>query len=256
MATKTRVLDLASGKHRRIPADIDNVVGISTDGRIVVDSFDALNGSDSVVAGLRSAPFLFGLTLCCNAFDKGIEDGVVCRRCFGDDSGDYYFRDPDGSWSTAHACIDFAVGTPWAPNPSTTNPKEITVPSTRTRKTPAAEQFRALGLTDEKAWTDAMQLAVKQRWGGLPVDKKVADLRAALEAVTLAPIPSVDEMVAEAVSLGGTDDEATRTKATAEHKRLKRNAAVNAWRERNQIQAALDARDLRFAAMRAARKSA
>lgn len=137
-----------------------------------------------------------------------------------------------------------------------TTEKETTVSQPRTRKTPAAEQFRALGLTDEAAWTKAMQLAVKQRWSGLPVDQKVADLRAALAAVTGADVPSVDEMVAEAVALGGTDDDVARANAEAERKRLVRNANVNAWRERNQIQAALDARDLKFAGLRAARKTA
>jgi len=267
MAAKSRVLDLASGLHRRIPADLENVVGIASDGRIVVDSFDAFNGSESEVAGHTMRPFLFGLTLCCNAYDKGVEDGVVCRRCYSyDDSGDYYFRDPDGSWTTALACIDFVVGTPWAnPKEESTTMSEKTEKSEKSekapaarkgRKTPAAEQFHALGLTDEKAWTPTMLLAVKQRWSGLPVDQKVADLRAALAAVEVAAVPSVDEMVAEAVSLGGTDNDATRDKATTEHKRLKRNAAVNAWRERNQIQAALDARDLKFRALRSAKKSA
>lgn len=34
----------------------------------------------------------FGLTICCNAYDKGAEDGIVCRRCYGTaDTGRYYF---------------------------------------------------------------------------------------------------------------------------------------------------------------------
>lgn len=239
MATKTRTVRTVSGVSRRIPADIDNVVGLDSEGRIVVDSFGSLT-----TAKPKGDDFLFGLTLCCNAFDKGCEDGVYCRSCYGDDAGAYHFRSTDGGFPT----VDLIA-------PPTEKETTVSQP-TRTRKTPAAEQFAALGLTDEAAWSKAMQLAVKQRWSGLPVDVKVADLRAQLAAVTVADVPSVDEMVAEAVALGGTDDDATREKAEAEHKRLKRNAAVNAWRERNQIQAALDARDLKFAGLRAARKSA
>lgn len=38
----------------------------------------------------------FGLTLCCNAVDKGVEDGVVCRGCYGDtDVGVYSPRVAD-----------------------------------------------------------------------------------------------------------------------------------------------------------------
>lgn len=122
-----------------------------------------------------------------------------------------------------------------------------------TRKTPAAEQFAALGIAEDD-YTDAMQLAVKQKWSGLPVEDKVADLRAALEALEAPTVPDVAQIKADLVLAGNTvvSDEM----ATAEHKRLKRNAAVNAWRTRNQIQAALDARELKFAAMRNKRASA
>lgn len=120
-----------------------------------------------------------------------------------------------------------------------------------TRRTPAADQFKALGIP-ETDWTDAMQLAVKQKWSGLPVDDKVADLRAALEALTQPEVPTVEQIKGELVLAGNpvvTDD-----MATAEHKRRKRNAAVNHWRARNQIQAALDAREAKFAMMRGKRK--
>lgn len=122
-----------------------------------------------------------------------------------------------------------------------------------TRRTPAAEQFAALGIAEDD-YTDAMRLAVKQKWSGLPVDDKVADLRAALEALESPAVPDVAQIKADLVLAGNTvvSDEM----ATAEHKRLKRNAAVNHWRSRNQIQAALDARELKFAAMRGKRSSA
>lgn len=33
---------------------------------------------------MSERPYLFGLTLCCNAYDKGSMDGVVCCACYGD----------------------------------------------------------------------------------------------------------------------------------------------------------------------------
>lgn len=120
------------------------------------------------------------------------------------------------------------------------------------KQTPAADAFAALGIAPAD-FTDAMTLAVKQRWSGLQTDAKVADLRAQLAAVEVAVVPSVDEMLAEHAAMGEPIDDVARARATAEHKRLKRNAAVNAWRERNRLQAALDARDLKFKALRASR---
>lgn len=124
-----------------------------------------------------------------------------------------------------------------------------------TRRTPAAEQFAALGIP-ETDWTDAMRLAVKQKWSGLPVDAKVADLRTQLDELTARPleVPTVADIKATMILAGAAV--VTDAAAETEHKRLKRNAAVNHWRERNQIQAALDARDLKFAALRAKRKPA
>lgn len=72
-----------SGRERDLPAglNLEIVCGLDEDGRIVVDNFDALHGT---------GPFLFGLTLCCNASDKGGEDGIYCRSCYGDsDIGNY-----------------------------------------------------------------------------------------------------------------------------------------------------------------------
>lgn len=110
--------------------------------------------------------------------------------------------------------------------------------------TTARDAFAALGLT-ETDWTPAMRLAVKQKWTNLPVDEKVSVLRERLQAVSA-------ESTADAQTLHnagfGTEEE-----CAAEAARLKRNAGVQAWRARNQIQAALDAREAKFAKMRAGR---
>ena len=68
---------------------LDNIAGLDEDGRVVVDNFGAR-------ANPADGSFLFGLTLCCQASDKGAEDGVVCRGCYGDeetgaDVGNYLF---------------------------------------------------------------------------------------------------------------------------------------------------------------------
>jgi hypothetical protein len=111
---------------------------------------------------------------------------------------------------------------------------------------PAAEQFADLGLTNPKHWTPAMELAVKQKWSNLPIGDKVDDLRAAIADVVTDVTPSPEMLQATGFS---KDVDACRVEAA----RLKRNATVNAWRKRNQLQAALDAREMRYAAMRAAR---
>lgn len=111
---------------------------------------------------------------------------------------------------------------------------------------PAAEQFADLGLTNQKHWTPAMQLAVKQKWSNLPIGDKVDDLRNAIADIVTDPTPSVEMLLATGFS---KDEGACRVEAA----RLKRNATVNAWRRRNQLQAALDAREMKYAAMRAAR---
>lgn len=90
-----------SGRSRDLPDDLEHrrVAGLDPEGRIVVDDFDARNRPADQPEGALGAPFLFGLTLCCNASDKGVEDGVVCRGCYGyDEVGAYLFREPDGSF--------------------------------------------------------------------------------------------------------------------------------------------------------------
>lgn len=79
-----------SGQVRDIPEHlVDEVVGLDTEGRIVVDQFGVLD-----LAEPKNDDFLFALTLCCNTSDKGLEYGVACRGCLReDDTGDYLFFD-------------------------------------------------------------------------------------------------------------------------------------------------------------------
>jgi len=78
----------ASGRTRTLPATLapERVLGLDEDGRFVVAVTD-------------DAPFLFGLTLCCDASDKGAEHGIVCRGCYGSEEvGNYLWRNPDGTY--------------------------------------------------------------------------------------------------------------------------------------------------------------
>lgn len=92
-----------SGRSRGVKANTvegvgaDNICGLDEDGRIVVDNFGTREKP------YESGQFLFGLTLCHDASDKGVESGIVCRACYGDasngaDVGNYLWRDPDGSF--------------------------------------------------------------------------------------------------------------------------------------------------------------
>lgn len=70
-----------SGRTKRLPDHLEqkDVLGLDAEGRIVV-RLDFMTD------------YAYGLTLCCNAFDKGMEDGVYCRACYGaksDDTGAY-----------------------------------------------------------------------------------------------------------------------------------------------------------------------
>ena len=110
-----------------------------------------------------------------------------------------------------------------------------------TRNSKSAEQqFADLGLT-ARDYTPAMVLAIKQHWSNLQIDAKVDDLRAAIKAVTTEETATADILIAK----GMPEDE-----ARSEAARLRRNAGVQAWRQRNQLQAALDAREAKFAKMR------
>lgn len=83
------------GRTRRLPdhVDLDGVRGLDPEGRIVVDPFPG---------HLQPPEYLFALTLCCDAYDKGSMGAVVCRACYGAapdaDIGDYLFRRDDGTY--------------------------------------------------------------------------------------------------------------------------------------------------------------
>lgn len=111
MPTTTRIyVKTRSGRNRSFLSTIDptRIVGLDADGRIVVNDFDAFNPERASrlveYGGITSteSPFLFGLTLCCNASDKGTEDGVVCRACYGArapyDEGSYLFMNTDRTY--------------------------------------------------------------------------------------------------------------------------------------------------------------
>lgn len=84
-----------SGRTKVLPDNLEpsRVAGLDEDGRIVVDDFDARHDRNG---------HMFGLTLCCNAYDKGYDDGVYCRGCAGGapapDGGNNLFRAADGSF--------------------------------------------------------------------------------------------------------------------------------------------------------------
>lgn len=87
----TTMIRTASGRTRDLPEHVnpEQVRGLDEDGRIVVADFD----------GNAGAEFLFGLTLCCNAYDKGGENSIYCRGCYGDDDvGNYLWRNDDGTY--------------------------------------------------------------------------------------------------------------------------------------------------------------
>lgn len=94
----TTIIKTASGRTRTVPDHLENldtitIVGLDEDGRIVVQLGWMAGGQE---------PYAFGLTLCCDAWDKGLEDGVYCRACYGAkpnaDAGNYLFMSDDGSW--------------------------------------------------------------------------------------------------------------------------------------------------------------
>lgn len=101
-----KTIHTASGRTRDVPEKLDpaRIVGLDEDGRIVVDDFGAMKRpphgpDDQLSRRADQRPYIFGLTLCCDASDKGTEDGVVCRACYGDeDTGHYIFQADDGSF--------------------------------------------------------------------------------------------------------------------------------------------------------------
>lgn len=90
-----------SGRTKELPPGFnpERIEGLDPEGRIVVNDFDARNAEPRTIAGHVSQPFMFGLTLCCNAYDKGVEDGIVCRSCYSyEESGNYLYRAEDGTF--------------------------------------------------------------------------------------------------------------------------------------------------------------
>lgn len=108
MSAKTRIyVKTRSGRNRSFLSEMDptRIVGLDADGRIVVNDFDAFRPDRASTVrnyggvDVTESPFLFGLTLCCNASDKGVEDGVVCRGCYGEwDTGNYVFMNADRTY--------------------------------------------------------------------------------------------------------------------------------------------------------------
>ena len=110
MPAATPITITAARARRLLPPnlEVDRIVGLdaSEDHRIVVDDFDAVAKAtaDPGVA-FRDAPFVFALTACCNASDKGVEDGIVCRGCYGyDEVGDYmHWLGPEQGFSGVYS---------------------------------------------------------------------------------------------------------------------------------------------------------
>lgn len=239
------------------------VLGLDAYGYTVVRYTDrASDGSEFVME--------YALTRCCHASAKGLEDCIGCRSCYAEvdpylggpadpvvvpvvPAGDPKIGAPDVSHGTPEALNTSDPATPSGAAGRSPRGRKMT----RQKATPAAEQFAALGLNDQTAWTPAMALAVKQKWANLPIDRKVDDLRSELAAVAVEQTPDAAALAADPdfQKQWGPADDAVINAAQAEAHRLKRNAKVNAWRQRNQIQAALDARALKFAAMRQGKAS-
>lgn len=97
----TYTIRTVSGRTKTVSKDFyqpENIVGLDPEGRVVVDNFGTM-AKPYEVHPLLGAPFLFALTLCCNASDKGVEDGVVCRACYSyEETGGYLYMRPDGSF--------------------------------------------------------------------------------------------------------------------------------------------------------------
>lgn len=106
------VITTASGIVRRLPTNLEpgRVAGLDSEGRIVVDDFAARTSNPLVRAGLTMRPFMFGLTLCCNASDKGVEDGVACRGCYGmEEIGSYLHKADDGTFPGLDPVVQFRM---------------------------------------------------------------------------------------------------------------------------------------------------
>lgn len=84
------------------------IIGLDPQGRVIVDLTSEMGTKDD-------KPYLFGLTLCCDGFDKGYEDGVFCRSCGGANQP----FDAGANWP--EVADPFASSTPWTPVPGHIN---------------------------------------------------------------------------------------------------------------------------------------
>lgn len=95
----------ASGRTRRVPAHVDTttILGLDGAGRVVVQE-DWMKSGDA---------YAFGLTLCCDAWDKGMEDGIYCRACYGAkpdaDAGHYMWADGNGDIPGLDPVVELTV---------------------------------------------------------------------------------------------------------------------------------------------------
>lgn len=124
----TAILRTVSGRSAVVPdhVDLETVIGLDEAGRIVVHE------------GWMS-DFAFGLTLCCSAFDKGVEDGIVCRACFGQaDVGNYLPADGAGSFVGLDSTLTLTA----RPNPKETPMTEK--PIVETVDLPPAPEHRPI----------------------------------------------------------------------------------------------------------------
>lgn len=116
----------------------------------------------------------------------------------------------------------------------------------------------AIVATTFVALTPAEVNAAKQGWK-IDATPTIGALRTALAAVTVTVTPTASQLSAdpafrpELERTTGAADSPRIVAATAEAARLERNAKVNAWRDRQRLQAAIDRRGASFALLRAAK---
>lgn len=114
----TAILKTVSGRTAVVPGhvDLDTVIGLDADGRIVVHE-DWMRDH------------AFGLTLCCSAFDKGMEHGVGCRACYSlDEAGAYLSADGAGGFVGLDPTLTLTTKEP-TPMPEPTTVTEVPFPA-------------------------------------------------------------------------------------------------------------------------------
>lgn len=121
------------------------IVGLDPQGRVIVDLTSEMGTKDG-------KPYLFGLTLCCDGFDKGYEDGVFCRSCGGANQP----FDIGSNWP--EVTDPFDSSTPWTPVPGHINDVDRHFCSPRARWLSAAAA-RAAATTPTTTATTAIPSA-------------------------------------------------------------------------------------------------